>query len=57
MAGADNENLSACRCLNVQIHPQPVVDARVRANGSEYKSIFVGDEGITIVSWPKQLKY
>ena len=52
MASADPENQSACRCLNVRIRPQPAEDNHkdVCGNDSEYKSVFVGDEGITIVS-------
>jgi hypothetical protein len=52
MASADPENMSVCGCLNVQIRPQPVGDNHVdiRGNDSTYKSVFVGDEGVTIVS-------
>jgi hypothetical protein len=52
MTDADPANVSACRCLNVRIRPQPVNNAsgNVRGNDSDYKSVFVGDEGVFIVS-------
>src|ERR1700734_2664371 len=50
MTNADTPNVFACRCLNVRIRTQS--DMTESGNDSEYKSVYVADEGVTIVSEP-----
>lgn len=54
MTNAGQATVYACRCLNVRVRPQPMT-AETPAdalNDSEYKSVYVADEGVSIVSRP-----
>lgn len=45
-------DIFACRCLNVRVRLQPCQDAPPQSlvDDPEYESVYVGDEGISIVS-------
>lgn len=53
MADTHNETVFACKCLNIRIRPQPPPAGNVAPTSHstpEYEAVYVGDEGITLVS-------
>lgn len=53
MNASDDQFSFACKCLNVRIKPQPPPVGSLSPtsdNAAEYKAVYVGSEGITLVS-------
>lgn len=53
-----HDSVFACKCLNVRIHPRkpPGDSASSSSSDSDFKPVYVGDDGLTIVSIGSNIK-